>query len=403
MKRFNISKNNTYFVAQLTIILALMSSLSPLATDTYVPAMPFMANYFGVKINMIELTLTLYFLGIAIGQLLGGPMSDSFGRKKIALIGISIFSVSSLLAVFAKNVETLWLLRFVQAIGIGSAAVVNMAIIRDWFEGKEVARLSSLISLIMMAAPLVAPIIGTVLLVQFSWQAIFVFLFLYSLFILVFFFIFMPESRDSQYLTKSISFNKVAQSYQLFFRSRKSTLLATCNSFAVAGMFTFLTGSSFLYIEYFKIDVTMFPLFFGANIVMFMVLILLNYRLVKTHEPELLLKTGLIVQFTAGLALAINTVFIEPNLAIITTCIIFYISSLGLIFSNATAIIINNFPQISGSANAVIGVMRFTLSAIVGSSFALFHSTDLVPFGTILFLCSAIAFVLYLLSKHTNF
>jgi len=403
MKRFHISKDNKYFVAQLTVLLALMSSLSPLATDTYVPAMPFMAKYFNVKINMVELTLTLYFLGIATGQLLGGPMSDSFGRKKVAIIGMSIFSMSSVSAMFVKNIEMLWVLRYVQASGIGCAGVVNMAVIRDWFEGKEVARLSSLMSMIMMAAPLVAPIIGTYLLVQFNWQAIFAFMFAFSLLVLVLFIIFMPESRDKQYLTKTISFKRVIQSYVTFFKSKKSLLLASSNSFAVAGMFTFLTGSSFLYIEYFKIDVEMFPLFFGSNITMFIVLILLNYRLVKTYEPELLLKIGLIVQFISGISLAIDTIIFTPNLIIVATSIMFYIASLGLVFSNVTAIIINNFPQISGSANAVIGVMRFTLSAIVGSIFALFHTEDLVPFGTILFLCTTIAFALYLFSKKTKF
>ena len=399
IERLLISRDSKFFVAQITFLLALLTSLSPFAVDTYMPALPTMAQDFGQPINLLEITLTLYFLGVAVGQLLGGPFSDSFGRKKVALAGLFLFAISSILAVFVNDVKLLWILRFSQAIGGGAASVVNMAFVRDWFEGKEVARLSSLIGMIMMLAPLVAPVIGTFLLIHFNWHAIFIFMFTVSCIAFILFLLFMPESRDQAFLTNKITFHQLTSSYVKVFSSRKIVLLVLSNSFAVAGMFTFLTGASFLYIDFFKVEVAKFPLFFGANIVLNVLLTLLNYRLVKKTDPAKLLHVGLILQLLSGIMLFFAVRQTNPSLLLVFISIVMYIGSLGLVFANAVAIIINQFPQISGSANAVIGVIRFALSGAVGSLIALFHTGNIIPLGTVMFSCTAIAYILFVASK----
>lgn len=135
-----------------------------------------MAKYFNVKINKIELTLTIYFLGFALGNFLGGPASDAFGRKAIALTGIVIYLISALLLPFSKHIEFVWGLRGLQAIGGGFATVTPMIFVRDWFEGKKVAKLATIIGMIVMFSPLLAPTIGTGLSHYFGWKSIFYFL-----------------------------------------------------------------------------------------------------------------------------------------------------------------------------------------------------------------------------------
>lgn len=399
IKRLLISRDSRFFVVQITLLLALLTALSPFATDTYMPALPTMAEYFGQPINLLEITLTLYFLGVAVGQFLGGPLSDSFGRKKVALLGLFLFSTSSLLAVFVTNVQALWVLRFIQAVGGGGASVVNMAFVRDWFEGKEVARLSSLIGMIMMLAPLVAPVIGTFLLVQFGWQSIFLFMFFLSIVVTIAFVLFMPESRDQSFITNEMSFKKVKYSYTTIFSSPKAVMLILCNSFAVAGMFAFLTGASFLYIDFFKVEVSNFPLFFGSNIVLNVLLTLLNYRLVKRIEPARLLHVGLLLQLISGIVLYFAVRQGEPNLWVVFAGIVGFVGSLGLIFANVVALILNQFPEISGSANAVVGVVRFALSSAIGSLLALFHTGNIIPLGTIMFGCTVLAYLFFRASQ----
>jgi len=401
-KRFLISRNNRFFIAQITFLLALLTSLSPFATDTYIPALPTMSDFFGVPINMVEVSLTVYFIGVAAGQFFGGPLSDSFGRKTIALSGVLLFSFSSLLAVFITDVRVLWVLRFFQAVGGGGASVVNMAFVRDWFEGKDVARISSLIGMIMMLAPLVAPVIGSFLLLSLGWKSIFIFMSSVAMLTFLLFIFFMPESRHPQHITHRLTARQLVGSYRKIFSSPKAVALVLANSFAVSGMFVFLTGSSFLYISYFKVEVSLFPVYFGANVVMNVLLTFLNFKLVKTIEPAKILHVGLLLQLVSGLLLWFVVRVEVPNLWMVFILMIAFIGSLGLIFSNTVALVLNQFPEISGSANAVIGVVRFAFSGAVGSLLALFHTGDLIPMGTIMAGCTVLAYLLFTGSRFAK-
>jgi len=401
-KRFLISRDNRFFIAQITFLLALLTSLSPFATDTYIPALPTMSDFFGVPINMVEVSLTVYFIGVAVGQFFGGPLSDSFGRKTIALSGVLLFSFSSLLAVFITDVRVLWVLRFFQAVGGGGASVVNMAFVRDWFEGKDVARISSLIGMIMMLAPLVAPVIGSFLLLSLGWKSIFIFMSSIAMLTFLLFIFFMPESRHPQHITHRLTARQLVGSYRKIFSSPKAVALVLANSFAVSGMFVFLTGSSFLYISYFKVDVSLFPVYFGANVVMNVLLTFLNFKLVKTIEPAKILHVGLLLQLVSGLLLWFAVRVDAPNLWVVFSLMIAFIGSLGLIFSNTVALVLNQFPEISGSANAVIGVIRFAFSGAVGSLLALFHTGDLIPMGTIMAGCTVLAYLLFTGSRFAK-
>lgn len=400
-KRIQLVPGSPLFIAQLTFFLALLSAISPIATDSYIPALGRMANYFGVNFHLMEISVTIYFIGVAFGQFFGGPASDAFGRKKVALFGAFVFALSSALAVFTKDIYVLWALRFTQAIGGGCASVVNMAFIRDWFEGKEVARLSSLISMVMMLAPLCSPVIGTVLLTTFGWKSIFVFMMSMALLAFVLFYLFMPESRPLEKLTGRMSMTQVFQSYRLIFQSKSTSLLVFSNTFAVAGMFTYIAGASFMYTQYFEVSEARFPLFFGGNIAMNILFTFANFRLVKRYSPEFLLKIGLSLQLCMGLLAALVVTLGNPQLGVLFTIMTFFVGSMGLIFSNITAIILNRFPEVAGSANAAIGVLRFALSGVVGSLLAVFHVGNLLPTVIIMACCTTIASVLFFLSKRT--
>lgn len=389
------------FIPFLTVFLALMVAMSPFAIDTYLSGMPVMAKYFDVSLNKIELTLTLYFLGFAIGNFIGGPFSDVFGRKTIVLVGAFIYGVSAYSISFATKIEYVWILRVTQAFGGGFASVTSMVFVRDWFQGKQVARLATIISMIMMFAPLLAPVIGSTFLVLWGWQSIFIFLSIFASIVFVIFLFFVPESRPKIYLTKKITAKQLIGKYLQFFQNKQAILMLFTIAFAMSGMFTFITGVSFIYLEYFKMPENIFPILFGSNVILNVIMSLSNSFLLKKYEPIQLMKLGLAIQFTAGLTLLCGSIFIPNNFFIVFIPIVFFIGSLGMVFGNGTAIILNLVPEISGSANATIGITRFVISFIVGSIPALFSKTNLIPITIVMFICTLIANI-FMISYKNN-
>lgn len=390
------------FTLYISLVLAFLAAMSPLAIDTYLAAMPIMASDLQVGLGKIEITLTVYFLGFAFGNFIGGPFSDSFGRKPIATTGIILYGLSAFIITQASSIELIWALRFLQAFGGGFASVTVMVFVRDWFQGKQVAKLATIISMIMMFAPLLAPVIGSVLLVAWNWQAIFFFMCIYACAMLLIFTLMMPESRPREMITRKHNSQQFFSKYAQFFRNRLAVLTLFTISFSVSGMFAFITGASFIYLDYFNMPPHIFPVLFGTNVALNVILSLLNTVLLKRYESRTILRIGLIVQLLASILFVAGALVGKTSFWAIYSAIVLYIGSLGLIFGNGNAIILNLVPEISGSANATIGVTRFILSSVAGTIPALFIKTDLIPTGAVMFTCAVVAniFFFYFMRQH---
>lgn len=393
-----LQRTSKSFLPALTIVLAALVALSPFAIDTYIAALPVMAKSLGIELHIAELTITFYFLGFAFGNFFGGPLSDAFGRKTIALTGIALYGIAASLIPFSPNVGLILFLRVLQAFGGGFATVTGNVFVRDWYSGKEVARFVTIISMIIMLAPLFAPVIGAGLISWFGWKSIFFFHLGFAFLLWLAMYFLIPESRDRALLTHKISGKDLIGKYRLFFADRRSVTLLFAISLPITGLYIFITSASFIYIEYFGLTQFQFPLFFGANIILNILLSLLNTFLLRKYQPEQILRGGLLLQLLSGITLAVAVRFQEPNLWAVFSSIVVFIGSLGLVFGNGTASILNYNPELAGSANATIGITRFALSFIIGSVMALFHTGNLVPFGTILFLCSLSGNLLFLWS-----
>ncbi|WP_347838457.1 Bcr/CflA family efflux MFS transporter [uncultured Draconibacterium sp.] len=390
-----IDHSRKIFVPVLTLVMAALVAMSPFAIDTYIAALPDIARFFGVELNVAELTITLYFLGFALGNFIGGPLSDSFGRKTVALSGIALYGFSALLITRCTQIEYMLALRVLQAFGGGFATVTANVFVRDWYGGKQIARIVTIISMIIMLAPLFAPIIGAGLIHWFGWKSIFLFLFAFAVFLFLALGLLIPESRSPELITRRITAKQFLQKYRLFFSSKRSTVLLVAISLPMSGMYIFITAASFIYIEYFGISQMQFPLFFGANVVLNILLSFINTLLLKKYEPGKILRFGLLLQLFSGLWLLISVAVPQPQLWSVFSSIVLFIGSLGLVFGNGTATILNHNPELAGSANATIGIARFAFSAFIGSMLALFHTGNLIPFGLVLFLCSLSGNFLY--------
>lgn len=366
----------------LIVILAALSSVAPISTDTYIPSMPMIARYFSVGIERVELTLTLFLLGFAIGQLFGGAISDTIGRRKTSLLGLLGFSLFSFLIIFSTSIYELWLLRIIEAF-FGGLVVVNAnAIVRDKFEGKEAARMFTLIGMIGMIAPLIAPALGSFIIHFFSWKVIFAFLGTYALCVAVI--VYLNVQETFVYTQQSI-----ISSYKSVLTHTKALPLIIALAVSFAGVFIFITQSSFIYIEYFGVSTDYFPLFFGSDVLFVMIAARINLRFIKKYEIHSMLKFGLSMQLLIAIALVLD--LINPTLISSFILLTLYISMFGFIVGNAISLILQNFPKNAAVATAVVGVCEFTLAALVASLVAFSHDGTLMPSSIGMFIASFVS------------
>jgi DHA1 family bicyclomycin/chloramphenicol resistance-like MFS transporter len=372
---------------RLAVVLGGLIAVGPLAIDTYLPAMPAMAASFAVSVPDVELSLSLYMLGTGVGQLVGGPMSDHIGRRKVGTAGLSLYLLCSLLIAASSSLGALYVLRFVQALGGGATIVICAASVRDHFEGREAARVLTLIGLVMLTAPLLAPVIGTVLIQISVWRAIFVFLAIYSALMLVLLQLGLPRMPAVRRSQASVA--EILKGYGRVLGHRRGFGLILTNALAFATMFAFITDSAFVYMEHYGVSTTLFPVVFGANVVLMIAFNRLNVRLLHRHEPEAIMTVSLAVQAVAVAALALITSWGHLPLWLAVPLFAIAVSTVALIIPNAIASFIHYFPHDSGSATAINGTLQFTLAGASGGVFALFHDQSLVPMTLTMVLCSA--------------
>ena len=257
-------------------VLAGITATAPLAIDAYLPAMPSMAQDLDTSIHDIELSLSLFLAGFALGQLIGGPLSDQWGRRSTLFLGLGIFMAGSMGIVFSPGINWIWALRVLQALGAGLAIVNPAAIIRDLSSGISSARNLGHMAMIMMTAPLLAPLLGTLLLQVSGWRSIFLCLALYALIIGGVIYYRIPETRRQSGVKQS-ALNR----YMSVLTHPGAMGFGLSQSFSFAGMFAFITASPLVYIDYFAIGEAAYPFLFAANVVCLMIFNRLNIVLLR--------------------------------------------------------------------------------------------------------------------------
>lgn len=354
----------------LVVLLAALTSVTPLAIDTYLPSMPEIAHYLQVGIEKIEMTISIFLLFFALGQLVGGVLSDRIGRRTTALIGLGLFAAADFALFGTTTLEELYLFRALQAFSGGLAIVNSSAVVRDLFHGKEAAKVFSTIASITMIAPMVAPALGAMVISYFSWNYVFLFLGIYSSAVFLVLFLYLPETG-----TKTRT--KIFEAYKRVLTHKEALGYILALSFSFSGMFIFIEKSSFIYMEYFHASKQLFPFLFGANVLVMILLTRLNIKMVRTYEPKNILMVGMSIQLIAGLTL--YAISYSPNILAVFFVMTIYVGILGLIFGNGIALALEFFKNDSGIANSVIGVTEFTIAGSIGFIASSIHTGTLVP------------------------
>ena len=348
------SINHLYLI----ILISILSSVAPMGIDTYLPSIPEIAKYFDVNIHKVELSLSIFLIGFAIGQIFGGPISDRYGRRVGSIVGLLGYALFSFLIIFSSSIYELWIYRFLEAFFGGITVVNATAAVRDRFSGQEAAKVFSLIGMVRSLAPLLAPVFGAAIIHFFPWEGIFVFLTIYALIVAFFIYKDLPESFT---YTKQ----NIIESYKLVLTHKKAMKAMLVLAISFGAFFIIIAKTSYIYIEYFGIKTDYFPLFFGINFIILIAMIKVNVNLLKTYEAKNIAKYATLIQFCVGIIFLL--IHKDMNLILTVIIIASYMSMMAFIFGNCMSLAIEHFSKNAGVASGVIGVLQFGLGAIISS------------------------------------
>lgn len=360
----------------------------------YLPAFPAMTLDMRGRPGSMEYTLASYFVGLALGQLFYGPVSDRFGRRRPFLAGLSVYVVASLGCALADSVASLVIWRFLQALGGCSGMVIVRAVVRDRCNARDAARTYSMLILLMGLAPILAPLLGGWVAAGLGWRAIFGFLALYGALGLLAVFLGLPETHDTRH-ESPLDVVRVLDDYRRLLNSRAFLGYTLTGGLAFAGMFAYLAGSPHVLIGLKGIPAELFGWAFGVNALGYVAASQVNARRLKTASLTRLLNESVRVPALAGLFLALCALADWLPLPAVMVGFFLYVASLGFIGPNSTAAAMATHGQQAGTASALMGALQFGLATLAGGLVGLWHDGSARPLFIIMALCGVGAWLVH--------
>lgn len=362
----------------LLFILGGLSALAPLSIDMYLPAFPSIANGLNTTISHVAFSLTSYFIGISVGQLFYGPITDKYGRKKPLLIGLALFFVASVGCALSPNIDWLIAMRVIMALGGCVGMVVSRAVVRDVFPVSETAKIFSTLMLIVGVAPILAPTVGSWLLTVSTWRTIFYVLAGFGLLLIVAVYLFLPESG---------SFNRkvplraktILKDYKRVLAERTFLYFAVASSIAMGGMFAYISGSSFVFMNYFGLTEANFGLVFSVNAIGFILGSQVNRLLLNKYSSLQIITVSSYILI--GVSVLMLTAYFLALMTLITliSLLFTFLFCLGLLVPNATAMALAPFSKNAGSASALLGFIQMVCGASLSALVGAMHNDTILP------------------------
>jgi DHA1 family bicyclomycin/chloramphenicol resistance-like MFS transporter len=369
--------------SRLTMILVLgaLVALGPLTIDMYLPALPALTADLATTSSTAQLTLTGTLVGLALGQLVIGPLSDALGRRRPLLAGAALHVAASLAITIAPNVAVLGVLRVLQGVGAAAGAVIALAIIRDLYTGRAAATMFSRLMLVMGVAPVLAPTVGGELLRITSWRGLFVALAVYGVLVLVATAWALRESLAPEH-RQPAGVGATLRTYGRLLHDRTFVGLVLVAGLTMAGLFGYVAGSSFVFQQQFGLDQQQFGLAFGAGAIFLIAATQLNAYLLRTFEPGTLLLAALVGGAVAGLVLVAAAATGVGGLAGVLVPMFGVLFAVGLALPNAPALALASHGDAAGTAAALLGAVQFGVGALVSPLVGILGN-DAVAMGTV--------------------
>ena len=379
---------------RLVLVLGALVALGPLTIDMYLPALPTIVADLGTTDAAVQLTLTGTLVGLALGQLLVGPLSDTFGRRRPLLVGVAVHVLASLLCLVAPNVAVLGALRVLQGVGAAAASVVAMAIVRDLFVGRAAATLFSRLMLVLGVAPVLAPTIGGEVLRFTSWRGVFVVLAVLALLMILMSARAVPETLPAV-RRRPLGLRSTLRTYRGLLRDRTFVGLVLVAGLAMAGLFGYVAGSSFVFQEEFGLDEQQWELLFGEGAIFLIGGTQLNAALLRWFEPRTILPAALVLAVVAGAVLVTLSVLEVGGLIGVLAPLWTVLFATGLVMPNAPTLALARHGEAAGTAAALLGAIQMGTGAVISPVVGVLGN-DAIAMGTVMGAGAALALVVLL-------
>ncbi|MGK5678243.1 multidrug effflux MFS transporter [Actinoplanes sp. URMC 104] len=348
---------------RIVLVLGFLAALGPLTIDMYLPSLPTITTDLHTTEAAVQLTLTGTLLGLALGQLLVGPLSDAIGRRVPLLAGVGVHVLASVLCVVAPNLAVLGTLRVLQGLGAAAASVVAMAIVRDLFSGLAAAKLFSRLMLVIGVAPILAPTIGGTVLNWTSWRGVFVVLTLASIAILTATALVLPETLEAG-RRRNGGVGGTLRDYGRLFTDRTYVGLILVAGLAFSALFAYVSGSSFVFQEEYGMDEQQFAYVFAAGAIGLIGATQFNVRLLRRWQPVQILATALAAGSVFGVVLLVFALTGFGGLPGVLIPLWLVLAAVGLAMPNAPALALSRHGEAAGTAAALLGAVQFGVGAL---------------------------------------
>lgn len=375
----------------LVLLLGVLSAFGPFVVDLYLPSLPQLASFFETSASMTQLTLTTAMIGLAVGQLLLGPLSDKFGRKKPLIISLVIYIISTVLIVFSPNIETMIVLRVIQGLSSAGSVVISRAVATDLYRGREMTRFFGLLMTINGIAPIISPILGSLLLEYISWKGVFVFLALIGVIVLFFCFR-LKESLSAENRLQGSIFATFS-TFGVIIKNRLFMSYVGIESFLLGAMFAYIAASPFILQSFYGLSAFIFSLCFGANGAALVIGANIGGKLPNRQA----LAIG-ILAFVVAALYTIAVLIIQPHWLFVEISFFAMLLLMGITFPAISTLAMESERQYAGSASALLGFAPFFLGGIVSPLVGIgniFYSTALVILA-----CGVLGLAIYWSIRH---
>ncbi len=377
----------------LILILGSLAALGPLSIDMYLPAFPDMSRSFDASASLIQLSLTACMLGMALGQLIVGPLSDVRGRKRPLMLALLAYLLASLACAMAPTIEVLIALRFIQGAAGASGIVISRAIVRDLFEGPELTRFFAALSLVNGTAPILAPVIGGQLLRFGDWHFVFYLLAILSTLMLLAVALRLPETLPLERRVEG-NLTTTLKTFGRLLTDRVFIGYAFAQAFVMGAMFAYISGSPFVLQNIYGASPQQFSFLFGLNGIGIILAAQIAGRLAGRVDSERLMRISLTIVASASILLFL-ALTLTDQLIFVMIPLFFVVSSVGLISTLGFTLAMQNYGATAGSASALLGLLPMLVGSLVSPLVGIMGEQSAVPMGLIIMTLDCLALVLY--------
>jgi len=376
----------------------MLTAIGPFSIDMYLPAFPDIAKNLHTTVARVTLSLSSFFIGISVGQLIYGPLLERFGRKKPLYIGLCIYLLASIGCAMAASVDALIVLRLLQALGGCVGMVAARAMVRDLFEVKENAKIFSTLMLVVAVSPIIAPTLGGYITAVLGWRFVFVMLIVVDLIIIAGIYFLLPESKkpDPNF---SLRPAPIIKNFAGVIRHPQFYTYALTAAISAAGLYAYIGGSPHVFMEIFHVTEKQYGWIFALIAMGLIGASQLNSVLLKNYTSEQLIKVALTAQSIIGVSMALITFFGWNDVFITIFLIFIFLCTQGFVFPNASALSMASFGHNAGSASALMGAIQMSIGAGTSALVSVFQNHTALPMTAVMACCAVAAFTVFSLGR----